>query len=419
MTKKILLLFCYLSAICLVSALNLNDCLESALQNNYKIQSQHTNFLNSKDDKSSALADFLPNLSVYSHLTRDNNSINYFEKGVNLTGEYALFDYRYYLYKANKFDFLRENINSDDTKKSIIETVAYLYYDILEEKEKISLYKQLVEDYQLINKVNSSLNDKGLIDDMTNLSTKISLQRNQINLEKETNYLHKLLSELSLQCGIKTIDKNDIENFSVKIDSVSLEYDYNNTNINKIQQFYVKSSSNIKKAKFSQILPTLSAGFNLKYKNQYDYINKITLQDDDWDNEWFLYINLSYSLNNLGHKLYDYKKAKRNYKNIKIYSDYLKDESVSQIESLINDIISLRKQLILNSTELKLTKNKVALALKRYQNGTISFVDVKESQIDFTEAKLSELQTYSELFKKTLSFKIITNKNIGFENVSY
>lgn len=414
MTKKILLLFCYLSANCLVSALNLNDCLDSALQNNYEIQSQHTNFLNSKDDKSSALADFLPNLSMYSHLTRDNNSINYFEKGVNLTGEYALFDYRYYLYKANKFDFLRENINSDDTKKAIIETVANLYYNIIEEKEKISMYEQLVEDYQLIDKVNSSLNDKGLIDDMTNLSTKISLQRNKINLEKESNYLQKLLNDLSLKCGLKTINENDIENFTVKIDSVSLDYDYKKTNTNKIQQFYIKSSDNIKKANFSQILPTLSAGFNLQYKNQYDYINDITLQDDDWDNEWFLYINLSYSLNSLGHKLYDYKKAKRNYKNIKLYSDYLQNESVAKIESLINDIISLRKLLKLNSEELKLARNKATLALKRYQNGTISFVDVKGSQIEFSEAKLSELETYKDLFKKTLSFKIIANKNIGF-----
>lgn len=395
------------------SDITLYECLESALKNNEQIIANSFYVKNAQTNLNIALGKFLPKVELYNNLSRKDDGANYNENGVTLSTSYSLFDQRWYNYKKTQCNEKIAEINFAEIKQNILKDVIIEYCNYLYYSKELALKRAIVSDYQNEYQVKSKLQASGSCDELTLLSLKLELNDCQISLNEIVNNIKYTRKNIKNLTSLEINDGARLENIdtclTIEIDSL------NNyaSNLNwKNLQYEIKSFEYSKKSAFFNRFPSLSIGFNLQYKHQYDLAEKTEVDYDYWNNSWLLYIGLSYTLDNLINNNYEYKNYDRTLRSYHYQQKYYQNSLILQINNLQDKLKIITDNLMIYQEKMSLAQQQKQLAKIKYEKGLESFLDYNQIIKNYLNANLAYEKLKQDYLLNIVEWQILNNHKI-------
>ncbi len=424
-----ILLFAFVSAGYAQEALSLSGAINKALKNNYKVKVSEKRKDIAEESNAWGAAGRFPTINF------EATSVNRFDEGTGLTNpdrethnlipsvrmNWVLFDgFKIFLnkYKLEELQQKSEG-NTAVVVENTIQGVILGYYNVLLEKEKTALFKEL-------NDLSKDRYEKAKTQkELGSLSTFQFLQAQNSWLEDHANYLEQKVNydnsirKFNLLLGNKDNTKYELtDEFKAGLD----EYEYtmlekkmfrnNNTLKNQyINEVLQKREVQLAKASFLPKL-ILSSG--------YDY-NKINVEPDgapkvETEN-YDYYANLTLSLN-----IFNGFNSKRALEIAKIQRDISKIETEEMKHSLKNsltqafDLYNIRKELKKVADEkMDAAKLNLQIAKEKFEAGNISSFNYRDIQIVYLNSSLAKIVATFNLINTNTELMRLTGGIISEE----
>ncbi len=424
--------------------LTLQDCINIALKNSYELKSTEQKMLATKYNKLQATSKFLPSISFtasYTKLSEVPEFITatpqlmyrsdlggfiitgYEQQSLKFGGEETrlarasltqpLFTggkiLNSYWLASYSYEIMKEEYNRVKTNLTL--NVKKAFYSVLLAEKFVKIAEESYEVLKNHYKVTESLYKEGKISSfdlsrvkvqLVNCETDVIKAKNGLELAKK--YLLNLINYKEEEQDISF--EGSLETELIELKELSYYIDQALKNRPEIKQlnYQQKISELSLKLAISENLP------NISFVTSYDY-QKPYYFSDDWKNVSTIMLVLNYPLFD-GLWLTNYSKiksSKHNLEQTKFNKKQIIDMIKLEVEKTYLNIIEAKKRINVQKENVNVAKENLRIAQDRYKQGLISDLDVRDTQLALTQAKLNY---YQAIFDYIMAKEELL-KNIG------
>lgn len=405
--------------------LSIDKAIELALKNNLDLKSE----LSLQKDKTLNLianvnklfptSNFTSTLSSSKNLSDSNSTYNNslsigFDVTLALNTKMVFDTYQTIL------DFSEGKISVEKAKKELRKNVEKSYFSIIVYQEKIKIkefeiatakdkYNLILPAYQKgeaseIEKLNAELLYKKLLPELIKMQNDLKYQKN----------LFKILIGLDEKSEISLIDQIP-ELSNIKVEKL-LDIKYENSLDYKLLLMQIKKERNNLNLSIANLTPTFKIGYSISSSFLKDpYLDTWFKSEDDWTHKQYFTLSLSipidpilpFSTKQIDLFKYGSKLERLNFALFQKTS-LAKNEinyKVEKIKEILETLNSLKFNVDIAEKAYKLTE-------KDYFMGQKTSIELRESEKNLLEAKLSYLNSRYELYSYLIDLENISNIDI-------
>ena len=402
----------------------LEQCLQMALENNYKLKKAQNNIKSSEQDKKEAFTKYFPNISAVGGTYKTNNGMaeislaplvpgmemSMMKDGIvaGISAIQPIFTGGQ-IYLGNKLTEIGTEISKyqlKQTEDEIILTVNQYYWQLVSLQEKIKTI-EIMES--LINNIQNDV--KNAVDaGITNQNDLLQIQLKKNNIAS---------SRLQLENGIRLSKMvlgqyiGDFEsNFSIispQLDSLPSPITYR---INHIDAFpslnayqlvnkNVEASKLQQKMEIGQNMPTLGIGAGYFY---HDLLN----QDHSFG---MIFASVTVPISNWWGGTHAIKKQKIQVKNAELTRQNTREMLLIQMQKCWNELEESYKQMNISKESISVANENFRLNKEYYKAGTISLSDMLEAQSLLQQSRDQYTEDYTLYLIKRTQYLQATGQN--------
>ena len=384
--------------------ISLNDAVQQGLVNNYLIQVSKNETDMSSRNVSYGNAGFLPSVTAYGTLDKahlnahqdvltgnklDNKNASTTVTAAGVKAEWVLFDGAGMFAKYEKLKGLWKisDLETKITMEYVVQEVILAYCNIVREKEllkaceqrmKSSNFRYLIARKRLDSKLGSE--QQWLQADVARMADSSALFKQTSEFKKSKIGLNRLLAQ-NVQREFMTEDSITLVQIPNQDQLIANSIDFNNLlKVRTEQLMYSKlEEKSLKSEHYPRILLTGSYGY-FENNTEAAFIN------------YNRYFGPQAGLA-IGMKLFDGKRlrtslqnAKINIQNKELQLKDLQEQVSAQIAEMHLDYLCQLQTIALGKKELALAGRNLDIAMKAYQSGQISSLDLRVAQDDLFQA---------------------------------
>ncbi len=267
------------------------------------------------------------------------------------------------------------------------------YLRVLDEKEKIKVYENSLNEVTMSYKKAKRSYDLGLISASDYLPLETQVISTKTSLIEAKNQYKINLIELKNAIGIPSqmkMELLDIPYTRYDIDNIDIESDVEYAKANNMDSIISRLGTDITKEQEkiarADLLPTVNARFS--YNSEDEHAKRSM---DDW--YWKAGVDINWTVFSFGKSLDKYNRAKNEtLKAENIHSKSLDDLEVKIRKNYIN-LVKLNGTLETTSAELRATEENFLSQKKKYNEGLISLTDYLIYESKLSNSKLNVIQT--------------------------
>lgn len=402
----------------------LEQCLQMALENNYKLKKAQNNIKSSEQDKKEAFTKYFPNISAVGGTYKTNNGMaeislaplvpgmemSMMKDGIvaGISAIQPIFTGGQ-IYLGNKLTEIGTEISKyqlKQTEDEIILTVNQYYWQLVSLQEKIKTI-EIMES--LINNIQNDV--KNAVDaGITNQNDLLQIQLKKNNIAS---------SRLQLENGIRLSKMvlgqyiGDFEsNFSIispQLDSLPSPITYRINHIDALPSLNtyqlvnknVEASKLQQKMEIGQNMPTLGIGAGYFY---HDLLN----QDHSFG---MIFASVTVPISNWWGGTHAIKKQKIQVKNAELTRQNTREMLLIQMQKCWNELEESYKQMNISKESISVANENFRLNKEYYKAGTISLSDMLEAQSLLQQSRDQYTEDYTLYLIKRTQYLQATGQN--------
>ena len=402
----------------------LEQCLQMALENNYKLKKAQNNIKSSEQDKKEAFTKYFPNISAVGGTYKTNNGMaeislaplvpgmemSMMKDGIvaGISAIQPIFTGGQ-IYLGNKLTEIGTEISKyqlKQTEDEIILTVNQYYWQLVSLQEKIKTI-EIMES--LINNIQNDV--KNAVDaGITNQNDLLQIQLKKNNIAS---------SRLQLENGIRLSKMvlgqyiGDFEsNFSIispQLDSLPSPITYRINHIDALPSLNayqlvnknVEASKLQQKMEIGQNMPTLGIGAGYFY---HDLLN----QDHSFG---MIFASVTVPISNWWGGTHAIKKQNIQVKNAELTRQNTREMLLIQMQKCWNELEESYKQMNISKESISVANENFRLNKEYYKAGTISLSDMLEAQSLLQQSRDQYTEDYTLYLIKRTQYLQATGQN--------
>ena len=402
----------------------LEQCLQMALENNYKLKKAQNNIKSSEQDKKEAFTKYFPNISAVGGTYKTNNGMaeislaplvpgmemSMMKDGIvaGISAIQPIFTGGQ-IYLGNKLTEIGTEISKyqlKQTEDEIILTVNQYYWQLVSLQEKIKTI-EIMES--LINNIQNDV--KNAVDaGITNQNDLLQIQLKKNNIAS---------SRLQLENGIRLSKMvlgqyiGDFEsNFSIispQLDSLPSPITYRINHIDALPSLNayqlvnknVEASKLQQKMEIGQNMPTLGIGAGYFY---HDLLN----QDHSFG---MIFASVTVPISNWWGGTHAIKKQKIQVKKAELTRQNTREMLLIQMQKCWNELEESYKQMNISKESISVANENFRLNKEYYKAGTISLSDMLEAQSLLQQSRDQYTEDYTLYLIKRTQYLQATGQN--------
>jgi outer membrane protein TolC len=388
--------------------LNLDQCLQTAYQNNKNLMQLEEKISSARYKIDEARSGFFPQLSLSGSYTRLGKIPTYDVGGMkfatgtennynsSLSYQQSLFTWGKIRagYDISKYNLSLTKEEYRKTKQDIKFNVVNLFYNILLAKELIKVREESIARIEDHLKAVQDRYDKGYASEFDVLRVKVQLANAKPSLTQAENLYQLTMNNLKNILGISLEDSVNFEgilNFeSVEVDkSQAEEFAFENRSELKLI-FYQKGIGQealvIAKATNK---PNLLGSASYSYKRPFYSI-------DEWKTDWNFTFLVSVPIFDGFLTRSKVSQARSDLKQLDITEKQIRDLIKLEISQAISDLNLARENIVSQEENVKQAKESLRIAKVQYQQGLLTNIEEMDTELALTIAQTNYLQSLSD-----------------------
>ncbi|MCJ7578896.1 MAG: TolC family protein [candidate division Zixibacteria bacterium] len=388
--------------------LNLDQCLQTAYQNNKNLMQLEEKISSARYKIDEARSGFFPQLSLSGSYTRLGKIPTYDVGGMkfatgtennynsSLSYQQSLFTWGKIRagYDISKYNLSLTKEEYRKTKQDIKFNVVNLFYNILLAKELIKVREESIARIEDHLKAVTDRYDKGYASEFDVLRVKVQLANAKPSLTQAKNLYQLTMNNLKNILGISLEDSVNFEgilNFeSVEVDkSQAEEFAFENRSELKLI-FYQKGIGQealvIAKATNK---PNLLGSASYSYKRPFYSI-------DEWKTDWNFTFLVSVPIFDGFLTRSKVSQARSDLKQLDITEKQIRDLIKLEISQAISDLNLARENIVSQEENVKQAKESLRIAKVQYQQGLLTNIEEMDTELALTIAQTNYLQALSD-----------------------
>jgi len=402
------LLFDVSFALGITHNLNLDQCLQTAYQNNKNLMQLEEKINSARYKIDEARSGFFPQLSLSGSYTRLGKIPTYDVGGMkfamgtennynsSLSYQQSLFTWGKIRagYDISKYNLSLTKEEYRKTKQDIKFNVVNLFYNILLAKELIKVRVESIARIEDHLKAVTDRYDKGYASEFDVLRVKVQLANAKPSLTQAKNLYQLTMNNLKNILGISLEDSVNFEgalNFEpIEVDkSQAEEFAFENRSELK-SIFYQKGIGQealvIAKATNK---PNLLGSASYSYKRPFYSI-------DEWKTDWNFNFLVSVPIFDGFLTRSKVQQARSDLKQLDITEKQIRDLMKLEISQAISDLNLARENIVSQEENVKQAKESLRIAKVQYQQGLLTNIEEMDTELALTIAQTNYLQALSD-----------------------
>ena len=296
--------------------------------------------------------------------------------------------------------------------------VKQAFYGVLLAQDSYNVYKKTFDtESAVLNDIQNKFN-QGLVAEYDLITASVRLQNIIPEMLQTKNAVQLAILQLKALMGIDLEVplgiKGSLQNYENEMYAELLDVNLsliNNTDLRQID-LQVEQLKKVYEMRTSQYLPTLSANFNYQYMSQN---NDFRFKDYRWDPYSTAGITLAIPIFDGGSKHNDIKEAKLSVEQVKLQREDAERQIKLMLQNQINQIAKSIEQVNSLKTAKEQAEKGYQIAVKRYDTGMGTIVDVNQASLGVTNTGLQ----YNNAIYDYVSAKSQLEKVIGADQPAF
>ena len=307
---------------------------------------------------------------------------------------------------------------SRSSKIELANQVKQAFYGVLLAQDSYNVYKKTFDtESAVLNDIQNKFN-QGLVAEYDLITASVRLQNIIPEMLQTKNAVQLAILQLKALMGIDLEVplgiKGSLQNYENEMYAELLDVNLsliNNTDLRQID-LQVEQLKKVYEMRTSQYLPTLSANFNYQYMSQN---NDFRFKDYRWDPYSTAGITLAIPIFDGGRKHNDIKEAKLSVEQVKLQREDAERQIKLMLQNQINQIAKSIEQVNSLKTAKEQAEKGYQIAVKRYDTGMGTIVDVNQASLGVTNTGLQ----YNNAIYDYVSAKSQLEKVIGADQPAF
>jgi outer membrane protein TolC len=300
------------------------------------------------------------------------------------------------------------------SRQDMVEQVTKAYYSVLLAKESLAVYKSVYDNAVKNNKNVKMRYDVGSVSEYDLISSNVSVQKAEPNVFEAENsvmltlwQLKALLGvdlDMNVDCAGSLADYESAMTSQINMDGTLAD----NTTMKQfdIQESMLEQSLKLKRA---ANLPSLAASINYQFTAMDE---SFALAHYRWNPSSTAALALSIPIFSGGKRRADINQAKIDLSKIQLQRENTERQLRTAIMSYYSNMQTNLKQYHASSQNIATAKRGYDIAVKRYEVGGGTLLDVDNSQLAYTQAELSRSTSIYEYLINKVSMDKITGSSL-------
>lgn len=380
-----------------VNILNLQQCIDIAIENNPTIQSSLFNTKIFQSKIGQAKSAYFPQINADTSYNRTNSSItnkaldfsrNDFSAGISMNQLIYDFGKTPASVDVNKLNHQATVEDLRNKMREITFDVKQYYYLVLLNKSSIEVFKESIKLYEQQLKQVNGLYKNGFKSKIDVITAEVNLNNAKLDLIRAQNELEKTFATLNNAMGVSNNiseyiieGKLEYRDYSIDLDEVVNEAYQLRPDLKSINL----SRDSAKKSKIyaqREYFPTLSGNSSFGARGAFPI-------DPSWSVGGIITIPVFNGL--LTHNKVN--EAKATVMKRESESETLKQNIYLEIKKIYLNFKETKEKIPLTELIVKQAEERLKLAQKRYEIGVGNIIELKDAEIQLINSKLSYLDT--------------------------
>lgn len=418
--------------------LNIDDCVNLALQNSPKIKKARYNYKLSKGNLGIAKSGYFPTIGIGTGYNVSENHTDRFDSKSDIYSAEASINQLIWNFGKTNANIRMYNFNRiasiydfENTVLDTIFTVKTNYYGVLAAKSTVDINRANVEINERNYQRTKAYFDEGIKSKIDLVNAEVYLSDSKVTLVNSEKQYQNALVKLNNSMYVAFAPEYEIEN----TESFNFRYNYTPVNLEKIDDksdlsnlpedvdnafltSQVEKISILDNYKFEPFPYTFDEAVKLAYKNRPDlkaydatlnamkeslkytkreYLPEISAKagygyrDEYNSNSFNVGLNLSSSVNIKGQK-HRVDNAKVQVDIAENEIDMLKQDIYFEVQNLYINMAELEKQIPLLAVKVKQTLENFELADGRYAVGLGDYIELQDAKVNYNNAQVNYVQ---------------------------
>ena len=301
---------------------------------------------------------------------------------------------------------------SRSSKIELANQLKKAFYGALLAQDSYNVYKKTFDTESAVLKDIQNKFDQGLVAEYDLITASVRLQNIIPEMLQTKNAVQLAILQLKALMGIDLEVplgiKGSLENYEDEMYADLLDTDLSLINNSDLRQIdlQIDQLKKVYELRTSQYLPTLTANLSYQYMSQN---NDFKFSDYRWDPYATAGITLAIPIFDGGKKHYDRKEAKLTVNQVKMQREDAERQIKLMLQNQINQIAKSIEQVNSLKTAKKQAEKGYEIALKRYETGMGTIVDVNQAALGVTNTGLQ----YNNAIYDYVSAKSELEKVVG------
>ena len=280
---------------------------------------------------------------------------------------------------------------SRSSKIELSNQVKQAFYGVLLAQDSYSVYKKTFDTESAVLEDIQHKFDQGLVAEYDLITASVRLQNIIPEMLQTKNSVQlailRLKALMGLDLEVPLGIKGSLDNYENEMYADLLDVDLSLVNNSDLRQIdlQVDQLKKVYELRTSQYLPTLTANFNYQYMSQN---NDFHFKDYRWDPYATAGVTLAIPIFDGGKKHYDIKEAKLTVEQVKLQREDAERQIKLMLQNQINQIAKSIEQVNSLKTAKEQAEKGYEIALKRYETGMGTIVDVNQASLGLTNTGL-------------------------------
>ncbi|NLC50342.1 MAG: TolC family protein, partial [Bacteroidales bacterium] len=277
------------------------------------------------------------------------------------------------------------------SKIELANQVKKAFYGVLLAQDSYNVYKKTFDtESTVLNDIKNKF-EQGLVAEYDLITASVRLQNIIPEMLQTKNAVQLAILQLKALMGIDLEVplgiEGSLENYEDEMYAQLLDVDLSLTNNSDLRQIdlQVEQLKKVYEIRTSQYLPTLTANFNYQYMSQN---NDFRFSDYRWDPYATAGITLAIPIFDGGRKHNDIKEAKLSVEQVRLQREDAERQIKLMLQNQINQIAKSIEQVNSLKTAKEQAQKGYDIAVKRYDTGMGTIVDVNQAALGLTNTGL-------------------------------
>lgn len=301
---------------------------------------------------------------------------------------------------------------SRSSKIELANQVKQAFYGVLLAQDSYNVYKKTFDtESAVLNDIQNKF-DQGLVAEYDLITASVRLQNLIPEMLQAKNSVQLAILQLKAIMGLDLEVplgiEGSLEHFENQMYADLLDTDLSLINNSDLRQIdlQIEQLKKVYELRTSQYLPTLTANLSYQYMSQN---NDFRFKDYRWDPYATAGVTLAIPIFDGGKKHYDRKEAKLSINQVKLQREDAERQIKLALQSQINEIAKSIEQVNSLKTAKEQAEKGYEIAVKRYETGMGTIVDVNQASLGVTNTGLQ----YNNAIYDYVSAKSELEKVIG------